>query len=110
LRSDLDESSNALASRRKLFAEVVHAVPGWKVISSGGYYAYVQFPHDYLFASSTIGLKRKRLGSEDVAKVLAQRCGVVILPGAFFMPNLRDDEAWDAVVDGEKLREDRWLR
>lgn len=76
----------------------------------GGFYAYVSFPSDYLFASSTQGLKRKRLGSEDIAKMLARRCGVVVLPGSFFMPPVGDDEVWEGIVDGERLREDRWIR
>jgi len=53
------------------------------------------------------------LGSEDVAKVLALRCGVVTLPGSFSMPPIGDDEAWKKVVGGEVgevLREDKWLR
>lgn len=85
-------------------------MPGWHVASMGGYYAYVSFPSDYLHASSTQGLKRKRLGSEDIAKLLAKRCGVVVLPGSFFMPNVGDDEIWDRIIAGERLREDRWIR
>jgi hypothetical protein len=110
LRSDLVSASRTLASRRQLFKTIVEAVPGWTVAASGGFYAYVSFPSDYLHASSALGLKRKRLGSEDIAKVLAKKCGVTVLPGAFFMPSTGDDEAWNEVVGGENLREDRWLR
>ena len=110
LRPDLLASSNALSKRRKLFKETVEAVPGWEVCTMGGYYAYVSFPDHYRSASSALGLKRRQLGSEDIAKLLALRCGIIVLPGAFFMPNINDDEAWDEVVDGEKLREDRWIR
>ncbi len=38
------------------------------------------------------------------------KCGVVMLPGEFFMPPLGDDEAWEKVVGGELLREDKWVR
>jgi len=76
----------------------------------GAYYAYVSFPSDYLYASSTMGLKRKRLGSEDIAKTLAKKLGVITLPGSFFMPNIGDDEVWDEIIDGERMREDRWIR
>lgn len=79
-------------------------------MSTGGYFAYVQFPDHYLTASSALGLKRKRLGSEDVARVMAVQCGVISLPGSFFMPRVADDEAWDQVKGGETLRDDRWLR
>ncbi|WVQ73868.1 hypothetical protein IAR50_003449 [Cryptococcus sp. DSM 104548] len=110
LRPDLLSSSAQLAHRRRLFHSTVDAVPGWSVIASGGFFAYAQFPQEYIHASSVLGLKRKRLGSEDVARILATKCGVVTLPGSFFMPSVGDDEAWEEVVGGERVREDRWLR
>ncbi|ORY29560.1 pyridoxal phosphate-dependent transferase [Naematelia encephala] len=110
LRSDLLESSAQLSHRRRLFSETVNSVPGWSVDSIGGYFAYVSFPAAYLHASSVLGLKRKQLGSEDVARVLATRVGVVTLPGAFFMPPLNADDVWEEIVDGDMLRQDRWLR
>jgi hypothetical protein len=79
------------------------------VISSGGFFAYVEFPPAYANASSAIGLKRKQLGSEDVARVMGERLGVATLPGSFFMPDIESD-VWDEIVDGEVLRQDRWLR
>ena len=105
LRTDLLASSSQLAHRRQLFTTTINAVPGWSVISSGGYFAYVQFPDHYL----TIN-KGKRLGSEEVAKILAEKCGVVVLPGGFIMPDVGDDGVWRRVVGGEVLREDKWLR
>ncbi|WVR04061.1 hypothetical protein IAU60_001060 [Kwoniella sp. DSM 27419] len=112
LRGDLQESSAALAHRRRLFVDTVHAVPGWCVDSIGGFFAYVSFPARFASASSVLGRKRKRLGSEDIAKVMAERIGLVTLPGSFFMPNLNDDQVWeqDVLKGGEALREDRWLR
>lgn len=110
LRPDLFAASSQLSHRRHLFETTVNAIPGWEVISSGGFFAYVQFPEDYIYASSILGLKRKKLGSEDVARVLALRCGVVTLPGSFFMPPLADDEQWDDILNGETLRQDKWLR
>ncbi|ODO09314.1 hypothetical protein I350_02914 [Cryptococcus amylolentus CBS 6273] len=110
LRPDLLSSSSQLAHRRRLFYSTVEAVPGWSVIASGGFFAYGQFPQEYIHASSVLGPKRKRLGSEDVARILATKCGVVTLPGSFFMPAVGDDEAWDEVVGGEVVRKDRWLR
>ncbi|KIR25848.1 arylformamidase [Cryptococcus deuterogattii 99/473] len=110
LRPDLLAASSQLSYRRHLFKTTVNSVSGWKVISSGGFFAYVQFPEDYIYASSILGLKRKKLGSEDVARVLALRCGVVTLPGSFFMPFVADDEQWDNILDCETLRQDKWLR
>lgn len=46
---------------------------GWKLLSSGAYYAYVQHP----FAD---------VKSEIVARGLAALVGVVVLPGSFFRP------------------------
>lgn len=110
LRPDLLASSHALSHRRSLFRDIISTVPGWKVESSGGYFAYVSFPSAFLKASSALGLKRKKLGSEDIAKALATRVGVVVLPGSFSMPDLEDDEIWEGVVGGQQLREDKWLR
>nr|XP_018264389.1 arylformamidase [Kwoniella dejecticola CBS 10117]OBR86547.1 arylformamidase [Kwoniella dejecticola CBS 10117] len=112
LRPDLTASSKALSKRRHLFEDVVNSVEGWNVASIGGYFAYVSYPSDYSFASSTLGLKRKNLTSEDIAKILATKVGVVTLPGSFFMPPTSDDEAWenDVLKGGEILREDKWLR
>ncbi|WWC98898.1 hypothetical protein V866_005792 [Kwoniella sp. B9012] len=112
LRSDLEESSKALSHRRHLFVDVVNKVQGWKVTSIGGYFAYVSFPKEYIHASANVGLKRKRLGSEDISLILAKKFGVVTLPGSFFMPDFKDDEIWekDVLKGGEGLREDIWLR
>ncbi|WRT65439.1 uncharacterized protein IL334_002382 [Kwoniella shivajii] len=112
LRSDLTSSSKALSHRRDLFSKVVNSIQGWNVVSIGGYFAYVSFPSDYSFASSTVGLKRKKLGSEDIAKLMATKLGVVTLPGSFFMPNLKDDDIWenDVLKGGEELKDDKWLR
>ncbi|WVW79746.1 hypothetical protein I302_101716 [Kwoniella bestiolae CBS 10118] len=112
LRSDLTSSSQALSHRRNLFVDIVNKVKGWKVVSIGGYFAYVSFPRDYVHGSSNVGLKRKRLGSEDIASIMARRFGVVTLPGSFFMPDLNDGDVWerDVLRGGEGLREDIWLR
>ncbi|WVQ94423.1 hypothetical protein IAU59_001502 [Kwoniella sp. CBS 9459] len=112
LRPDLLESSSALSKRRRLFVDTVNSIPGWNVPSTGGYFAYVSFPSDYQYASSVLGLKRKKLGSEDVAKFLAEKVGVVTLPGSFFMPDLKDQDVWeeDVLPGGEVLKEDKWLR
>ncbi|OCF34593.1 arylformamidase [Kwoniella heveanensis BCC8398] len=112
LRPDLLDSSSALSKRRRLFVKTVQSVPGWNVPSTGGYFAYVSFPSDYQYASSVLGLKRKKLSSEDIAKVLAEKVGVVTLPGSFFMPDLKDQDVWeeDVLPGGEVLKEDKWLR
>ena len=138
LRPDLLSSARALTSLRALFAEVLNTVPGWTIAAGGAYFAYVSFPADYIHASSALGLKRRRLGSMEIAKELAERFGVVCLPGRFFEPDLEEVEeeqgrlirsapnqgpgAGIATAHGNggmggqkrdwwgKLKEDRWLR
>ncbi|KAL7419837.1 hypothetical protein Q5752_005753 [Cryptotrichosporon argae] len=109
LRADVHASSAALARRRQLFTQTVEAVPGWEVRAIGGFFAFVAFPEAYARASAALGIKRKHLGSEDIAKALALKAGVLVLPGSFFMPDL-DSDVWDAVEGKEELMGDRWLR
>ncbi|ORX36389.1 pyridoxal phosphate-dependent transferase [Kockovaella imperatae] len=109
LRVSLTASSVALQSRHRLFTEIITSIPGWQVVSQGGFYAYVAFPEDYKTASSALGRKRKSLGSEDVAKVLSLQCGVLTLPGSFFCPSGEELEALEG-AGTEQLREDKWLR
>lgn len=73
-------------------------MPGWKVISIGGFFAYVEFP-PYV--------KEGKMGSEAVARYLAERCGVISLPGSFFMPSKEQMAESEGI---EVLREDKWLR
>lgn len=113
LRTDLDASSAALDHRLALFAEIVNRLPGWSVDSKGGYYAYVQFPEASTSQRSALGLKEgDRVGSEAVARCLAEKLGVICLPGSFFMPDLQAGEVWNDIEEagGAELRADRWLR
>lgn len=113
LRGDLAAGSAAVAARRRLFEETVNAVAGWRVVSSGGYFAYVQFPEAYSTpeAAAALGVKAgDKVGSEAVGRALGERCGVVTLPGAFFMPPLEDDSVWAAIPGSEALRADQWIR
>jgi hypothetical protein len=48
--------------------------------------------------------------SERVAERLAVECGVLTLPGCWFMPE-REDEGWKSLERmGSELINDRWLR
>lgn len=108
LRSDLAQSADALAARRKLFTSIAEAA-GWRVLSSGGFYAYVEFPEAYTRAQSALGLAPDaKVGSEDVGRALALQCGVLTLPGCFFMPPLEGTE-WKE-IEAEQMRSDRWIR
>lgn len=110
LRSDLAASAAALEKRLELFKDVVHAVPGWRVISSGGFYAYVEFPESFLAAQKALGLQDgDKVGSEDVGRALALQAGVLTLPGCFFMPDL-GDSIWESIRGGDQMKQDRWIR
>lgn len=95
LREDLAETSARLNARHKLFKQVVEAVEGWKVECQGGFFAYVRHPF--------VGK-----GSEVIGENLARQCGVVTLPGAFFMPDNGSNEM--EALKESPLAEDRWIR
>lgn len=118
LRDDLAEAAAALENRLEIFTDAVASVPGWRVVSSGGFYAYVEFPEGYAAAATNPKADKAaiaelalggKVGSEDVGRALATLCGVLTLPGCFFMPAL-DDPVWAHIQDGDAVRADRWVR
>ncbi|KAJ9093764.1 hypothetical protein QFC19_008203 [Naganishia cerealis] len=110
LRDDLAQTSARLAARLRLFKQLVENVPGWKVEAQGGFFSYVRHPFVRSTGLAAGAKEREWMPSEHVSKVLAERCGVLTLPGAFFMP-ARDDPTWDALSKaGSVLVDDRWIR
>lgn len=100
LRTSLRETRQALRSRLQLFERLVNAVPGWHTASTGGYFAYVQYPDAYGSHNT----------SETVAARLAKECGVLVLPGCWCMPE-KGSEEWKLMERvGSDLTRDRWLR
>ncbi len=97
LRPDLTASTEKLSSRLALFAKCLATVPGWTVAASGAFYAYVRHPFEGIC-------------SEDVSRKLAETCGVVTLPGSFFMPEPGTPAEDVLVRQGSALLEDRWIR
>ena len=61
-----------IAARAALFEEVIGALNGWDLLSTGAYFGYVRHPH----AGS--------VGSLEVAQRLARDVGVLTIPGTFF--------------------------
>lgn len=92
-------SAEALARRHEIFKNDLEApigdgkVPGWKVISQSGCFAFVRHPF-------------KSKGSREIARLLASEHGVVTLPGVFFGYPM--DEKSGEVVEGGEL--DRYIR
>lgn len=65
--------------------------------ASGAFYAYVRHPYE-------------GVSSEEVSRKLAVECGVVTLPGSFFMPEARTGGEKALEEQGSALLEDRWIR
>jgi aspartate/methionine/tyrosine aminotransferase len=61
-----------IAARAAVFEEVITALDGWTLLSTGAYFGYVQHP----YAGSQTSL--------DVARRLAREVGVLTIPGTFF--------------------------
>ncbi|NBW90127.1 MAG: hypothetical protein EBR51_09560 [Gammaproteobacteria bacterium] len=68
-----EESRREIVARGEAFARMLATVPGWRIDSSGAYFAYVRHP----FA----GVPAAR-----VAEKLARERGVLCLPGSYFGP------------------------
>ena len=64
--------TDQFAARAALFEEVISALNGWDLLSTGAYFGYVRHPH----AGS--------VGSLEVAQRLARDVGVLTIPGTFF--------------------------
>jgi aspartate/methionine/tyrosine aminotransferase len=60
-----------IAARAGIFEAVMADTPGWDLLSSGAYFGYVRHPY-------------KNADSIQIAKNLASKAGVLVIPGAFF--------------------------
>ncbi|MGC6519208.1 MAG: aminotransferase [Candidatus Puniceispirillaceae bacterium] len=65
------QNREKMAARSALFAEVMTALPGWQLLSTGAYFGYVKHPFE-------------GEGSLDVARRMARDVGVLTIPGTFF--------------------------
>ncbi|NOX73830.1 MAG: aminotransferase [Alphaproteobacteria bacterium] len=63
-----------ILDRRAAINEGMRALPDWKLLGSGAYFAYMEHP----FARA----------SDQVARELVQKAGVLMLPGTMFAPTL----------------------
>ena len=68
-----DETARAIAARAALFRDTIAGVPGWDLLQIGAYFAYLRHPF-------------RGVSSRIVAEALAERMGIVALPGSFFGP------------------------
>jgi aspartate/methionine/tyrosine aminotransferase len=60
-----------MAGRAQAFADAMVAAPGWRIVSIGGYFAYVRHPFQGRDAHA-------------VAESLARSAGILTIPGTFF--------------------------
>lgn len=63
-----------ILDRRAAITEGMSALPDWKILGAGAYFAYVEHP----FARP----------SDQIAQALVQQAGVLMLPGTMFAPTL----------------------
>ncbi len=61
-----------ILSRRKAMIDGFNALPGWKLLGCGAYFAYVEHPYD--------------IGSDDLCKRLVDKASLLMLPGTMFQP------------------------
>ena len=61
-----------ILARRKAMIEGFAALPDWKLLGCGAYFAYVEHPFD--------------LSSEEVCKAAVTKASVLMLPGSMFQP------------------------
>ncbi len=61
-----------ILDRRDAIATGFHRLQGWKLLGLGAYFAYVAHPFD--------------IPSNELAKILVQKAGVLMLPGTMFRP------------------------
>lgn len=98
-------TSQALAARRHLFQRVLADCPGWEIGAVGGYFAFVAYPAAYLRRREGEEGSTEGGDSESIARLLAEKFGVVTLPSKFFVP---PGYRHPAASDSGEL--DRWLR
>ena len=66
-----------IEARARAFRDAMALAPDWRVESLGGYFAYLRHP----FAGAK---------AADVARALASRHGLLVLPGSYFGPGQED--------------------
>jgi len=65
------ENRSRIAARSELFATVIAGMTGWELMSTGAYFGYVKHPFD---GESSL----------ELAKEMARKAGILVIPGAFF--------------------------
>ena len=68
------KKSAEIGEKAKLFSQSLQNFTDWKISSIGTFFAYVKHPYE-------------NIKCEELAKVLATRCGVVSIPGIYFGNN-----------------------
>ena len=71
------DNTREIEKRAKAFKAAIAASPGWRLLSIGAYFAYVAHPF-------------RGLAAQAIAEPLAEKRGVLGLPGAYFGPGQDD--------------------
>lgn len=72
LRQWLAGERDEILSRRRATIEALTALPGWRVLGCGAYFAWAEHPFD--------------MTSPELCKALVHEAGLLMLPGTMFMP------------------------
>lgn len=83
-----------LKEKGREFASVMRNVPDWRVEASGGYYAWVRLPLPPKWAELTgqVSHPYKGVRSKTIARLLAQKVDLLVLPGSFFLASSTPEE------------------
>ncbi|SDD80814.1 Aspartate/methionine/tyrosine aminotransferase [Paracoccus isoporae] len=68
----LADERRAILDRRAGMLRAAAQMPGWRVVSSGAYFAWLEHPFE--------------MPSDDLARELVRQAAVLMLPGTMFMP------------------------
>ena len=66
-----DQNRQRIAARVTVFRRAIDQLDGWDLLSSGAYFGFVRHPYS-------------GVDSLEVAQIMAQKAGVLVIPGAFF--------------------------
>jgi aspartate/methionine/tyrosine aminotransferase len=61
-----------ILSRRTAMISGFHALPGWRLLGCGAFFAYVEHPYP--------------MASDALAKRMVHEAGILLLPGTMFQP------------------------
>ena len=65
------EKTKEIGEKSKLFYKIISKYTNWKIASTGGFFSYLEHPFKFI-------------SSFEISKHLAEKCGIISLPGTCF--------------------------